>query len=148
MNKDDVLKSLEHTSERYIVVDTFNGESMNLAVFLEKPSERGWERAYVETLCNYMNLSGNAITKILTHLIRNKDGKNVVAKTNQMIATDVEVSITSVNKIMRRLIKEGFAVRLQVGGYFLTPHMIRYGSRTHGAILIRLWDEVNGGDND
>ncbi|MBT6129504.1 MAG: hypothetical protein HOH55_05325 [Candidatus Marinimicrobia bacterium] len=127
---------------RFKILDTSTGEILEANVFYEKSSEQGWERAYIQTLCDYLGVTGNATVKILTYLIKKKDSQNRIIGTHQMIADGAGSSLGSVDRIMKRLKDDGYIATVTKGVYMLTPYMLRYGARTQGAALLRVWDNL------
>lgn len=125
----------------YCVVDKSTGEEVDIAIFIKRASASGWERAYTKVLADYVGLSGNAVGKILAYLLRNKDHANMIYGTFQELADKNGVGRNTVSKVFKTLHEYSFIKRIRSGAYMLSPKMVRFGSNTKGAMLLRLWDE-------
>ena len=128
-------------SETYAVICRITGEEVPVQIFIEKASKEYWERAYAKTLAEYINVSGSNPNKVLAYLIKNKNVDNYILNTVRGIADELKISKTHVSDVFKVLKDKGFLKKMRNGCYFLSPEILRHGSKTRGAMLLRLWDE-------
>ena len=131
----------------YELRDVITGEVLDIAVFIQDATKNGWEKAYTDTLAQYIGITGDSPSKVLAYFISEKDGMNRIVNTVRGIAEDTETSIATVSKIVKLLQKNDLIKMARNGVYMLTPKMIRYGSTTSGAMLLRIWDDLSGRDD-
>ncbi len=129
-------------NQRYKLLDTQTGEFINVQVLLEKVGSNGWEIAYVKTLAEFMNIKGTSVTKVLSFLLKEKDGSNRIHGTQIEIAKDAKVSVPTVKTVFKALLEKGFLKRVRNGLYMITPKVMRNGNKQKGAMLLRLWDDI------
>jgi DNA-binding MarR family transcriptional regulator len=127
---------------RYKLIDTRTGEFIDVQVLLDKVERTDWEIAYVKTLAEYMNIRGTSVTKVLSYLLKTKDGGNRIHGTQEEIAADAGVSVPTVKTVFKALLEKGFIKRIRNGLYMVTPKVMRNGNKQRGAMLLRLWDDI------
>lgn len=126
----------------YAVIDKVTGEEIDVDIFVEKASNSYWEKAYAKTIAEYIGVTGTGQNKVLAYLIRAKDINNRIIGTVKVISEQAGVSSRTVAGILKLLQESGLVKKLQNGVYLLSPHVLKHGSKTRGAMLLRLWDEV------
>lgn len=126
----------------YMVIDKITGEEIDVAVFVEKASKNGWQKAYAKTLASYINIAGDKASAVLSYLIQEKDASNLVHGTQAEIANNAGASIAVTKRVMKKLIDKEMIKIVRSGCYMLTPKMIRIGNNYQGAMLLRLWDNI------
>ena len=125
----------------YTITDNLTGEIVNIQLFIERSSKDYWEKAFAKTLAEYIGLGGSSASRILAYLIKNKDSKNLVGGTVRSIAEDCKVSTSAVVKLFKVLQTKQFLRKVRSGTYMISPEMMRHGSKTQGAMLLRIWDQ-------
>ena len=126
----------------YMVVDRITGEEVDVAIFIEKASKSGWQKAYAKTLASYINIAGDKASAVLSYLIEEKDSSNLVHGTQAEIATNSGASIAVTKRVIKKLLEKDMIKIVRSGCYMLTPKMIRIGNNYQGAMLLRLWDSI------
>ena len=127
----------------YAVIDKVTGEEVDIQLFIERVTKDKWERAYAKTLADYIGIGGNASCKVLAYLISFKDSKNVINGTQEELANNMGVSKKTVNTVFGILKEKDMLKEIRSGCYFLSPKVICYGNRVHGAMLLRIWGEID-----
>ena len=126
----------------YSVINKVTGEEVNMKIFIEKVGSDKWEKVYAKTIAEYIGIGGNSSCKILAYLIESRDSKNLILGTQQEIADKLELSRSSVANVFSILKKRNMMKEVRNGCYFLSPAVISYGNRVHGAMLMRIWGEI------
>ena len=127
---------------RYGVIDLVTGEVMPVTILMDKTPQR-WNMAFAKTLADYLNLSGNPATAVLAHLLTVKDSGNRILATIRDISVATDVSTKTVNRLMTKLKAVGFIRQIKNGQYMLSPHIMRHGEKTRGAMVLRMWNAVD-----
>lgn len=126
----------------YMVIDRITGEEVPMDVFIEEASNGYWEKTYAKTLSDYIGVTGDACCKVLAHLVKQKSIYNMVNGTLLEIAKESGTHHKTVKNIFNILIEKGMLKKVRNGCYFLSPHILRHGGKTRGAIMIRAWHEI------
>jgi len=125
----------------YMVIDRVTGEEIDVAMFIQDCGENGWERAYANVMADYIGITGKSESKILAYFIRSRQKHdNYVIGTFTAIADKTGVSRSTVVRTMKKMLGGGFIKKKQNGVYMVSPHLIRYGSKTVGVIMMKLWN--------
>jgi len=96
---------------RYGIINLDTGEIEPIDVYVGKVDQ--WERVYAKTLVDMLNITGEAQTKIIAYMIKNKDYKNVVMGTVRSIAADTGCSTRTVQRTITTLMSNEYLVKLQ-----------------------------------
>ena len=131
----------------YTVIDNISGEEVDVTIFIDKAKASGWEKAYAGVLAEYIGIAGNSSAKVLGHLIKERDGRNIVIGTIRKTAEQLSISDNTVGNVFSLLMRKDFMKKIANGVYMLTPKMIRYGSTPRGAMLLRVWDDLSDRDD-
>lgn len=126
---------------RYQVVDRQTGEEVPIQIFIDQSQVDYWEKAYAKTIAEYLNIAGNAAAEVLAHFLKIKDSKNQIHGTHREISAKLNVAKATVSTVIKKLQKAHMLHMLRNGCYMLSPHVIRHGSRTQGAMVLRLWQQ-------
>lgn len=126
----------------YEVTDKVTGEVLDIQLFIERVNKDKWEKAYAKTLAEYIGIAGGAASKVLAHLISSRDSKNLILGTQAEISKELQISTKSVSTVFRILREKDMLKEIRSGCYFLSPKVIAYGNRVHGAMLLRIWGEL------
>ncbi len=136
------IKEAHFNPETYAVVDKISGEEIPIQIFIERANAEYWEKAYSKTIAEYIGVGGNAACRVLAYLLVTKTDKNLVHGTMREIAEKTKSQATAVNKVFKALYARDLMKKVRNGCYFVSPHILRYGSQTHGAMLLRLWGKI------
>jgi len=128
--------------DTYAVIDRITGEEIPIKLFIERVTKDKWEKAYAKTLAEYIGVAGDEAGKVLAYLIINRDSKNIIHGTYVELASEIGVSTRFLTTLFSKLRDKGLLKRVRNGSYFLNPDVICYGSKVHGAMLLRIWGEV------
>ena len=139
-SRTDVEKLLD--SSKYTVISHESGEAVEVDVFVKQTSGSYWERAYARVIADYINITGTNTSKVLAAILKKKDSNNLVVSTVREMAEDTGVSSVTVAKVFKRLQDEDLLKKVRNGKYLLSPDIMRHGSKTKGALLLRLWGDL------
>ena len=126
----------------YEVIDKVTGDVIDVQIFIERVTKDKWEKVYAKTLAEYIGIGGSASCKVLAYLISDRDSKNLILGTQQEIADNLEISKKSVSNVFKLLREMDMLKEIRSGCYFLSPKVISYGNKVHGAMLLRIWGEI------
>ena len=127
----------------YMLIDRVSGEELDVAIFVKEAGADYWEKVYAKVLAEYIGMSGSkASANILAYLIREKTPQNMVLGTVREIAVACDTTPKTVTALFNRLKQNDLLKMVRSGCYLITPKMIRYGSKTRGAMVLRLWGEL------
>jgi DNA-binding transcriptional ArsR family regulator len=101
-----------------------------------------WEKTSIRCLCNFMNITGNAQVKLLTHLLKIKDTNNIIIGSAEKLAKDIKISRATASNTIRLLRKKGFIRMVQRGVWMLHPDVSRFGSDHKAIVLINTWSKI------
>lgn len=132
--------------ERYSVIDNETGEFVNIQIFIEKHNSEYWERGYAKTIAEYMDIGGSAATTLLAYLMKTKTANNQIHGTVREISKKSGVATKTVSRVMGTLKEKQFLKMVRSGCYMLSPHIMRPGATRQGAMVLRLWREVDAPD--
>ena len=127
----------------YIVLDKVTGEEVDIKLFIERVNKDKWEKTYAKTLAEYIGIGGTASCKVLAYLIQFRDSKNLILGTQEGIAKELQISKKTVTTVFGVLYERQMLKEVRSGCYFLSPNVISYGNRVHGAMLLRIWGELD-----
>lgn len=126
----------------YMVIDRIAGEEVDVKIFVEQASIKGWQKAYAKILAAYINVAGDKSSQLLAYLIENKTSENLVHGTQDEIAAGSGVSVAVAKRVFKKLLDGKFLKKVRSGCYMITPRMMRVGSDYQGAVLFQLWDDI------
>jgi hypothetical protein len=129
--------------EDLLIINRKTGEEIPVEL-LVKRSEIGWERAYADNVADMYSLKGDAGARVISWILKNKDGKNRFRISHDEIAEELSISRASVSRTFNSLMKcsNPFIVKIRPTVYMLSPHVMRYGSASCGVALLTLWDQA------
>ena len=137
--KENYVMPTQFNPATYMVVDRISGEEIDIKIFIEQVGKDKWEKAFAKTVAEYIGAGGNAACRVLAYIIRNHNPQNLVLATYGEIAKDCECSQTTVGKVFKALYAKKLMHEIRGGCYFLSPNVMSYGKKSHGAMLLRLW---------
>jgi len=127
--------------DTYAVIDKITGEEVDVSIFIEEVKSGYWEKAYAKTLADYIKIGGTGSATVLAYLLRTKNSDNLVLATRDEMIKGSGASRGTVSKVIKALTEKGFLKLIRSGCYMISPKLIRHGSNTRGAMLLRLWSE-------
>jgi len=145
--KDEYKIPAQFNSVTYMVVDRVTGEEIDIRIFVEQVGKDKWEKAFAKTLSEYIGAGGNSVCSVLAYIIRNHNPQNLVLATYSEIAEECKCSPTTVGKFFKALYAKKLMHEVRGGCYFLSPNVMSYGKKSHGAMLLRLWDKETNNDD-
>ncbi len=128
--------------DEYGIINFKTGEVEPIEVFIGQSDK--WEKVFAKTLVDLLNMTGEAQTKIIAYLIKNKDYKNVVMATMKKISDETGSSTRTVQRTISTMIEQNFLIKLQNGAYLFSPHIMRSGKNTVGMAIVRTWEKKGG----
>ena len=129
--------------DTYEVTDKVTGEVVDIKLFISRVTKDKWEKSYAKTLAEYIGIGGTASCKVLAYLISNRTSKNLILGTQKEIAEELMISKKSVSTIFKILRERRMLKEVRSGCYFLSPKVIAYGNKVHGAMLLRVWGDID-----
>jgi len=128
--------------ETYMVIDRVTGEEVNVAMFIEKASTSGWQKAYAKTVSEYIKCGDGKSVDLLAYIIENKEYNNILNGTQRELAKKAGVSLDVVTRTMRALQKKKLIKLVRSGCYMVSPKIMMNGNKTVGSIMFRLWGDL------
>lgn len=128
--------------ETYMVIDRVTGEEVNVAMFIEKASASGWQKAYAKTVSEYIKCGDGKSVDLLAYIIENKEYNNILNGTQRELAKKAGVSLDVVTRTMRALQKKKLIKLVRSGCYMVSPKIMMNGNKNVGAIMFRLWGDL------
>lgn len=139
--KDNYRVPSQFNPATYMVVDRVTGEEVDIKIFIEQVGKDKWEKAFAKTVAEYIGAGGNSACYVLAYIIRNHNAQNLVLATYEEIARECKCSQTTVGKVFKALYAKKLMREIRGGCYFLSPKVMSYGKKGHGAMLLRLWSK-------
>jgi hypothetical protein len=136
------MKADHFNPATYMVLDRITGEEVDIAIFVEEASTFGWEKTYSKTLADFIGCAGDQPAKLLGHMIKEKDSKNVLHGTQREISEKAGVSLATVSRVFKILTAKHYLKMVRSGCYMISPKIIRVGRNTQGAMLLRIWGQI------
>ncbi len=128
--------------DTYMVIDRVTGEEVPVQIFIKDASAGYWEKAYAKTLAEYIGITGSSYNKVLAYLIKEKTASNIINGTVRSISTELGIAPASTAKLFKILQDREFLKKVRNGCYMLSPALLRHGSNTRGAMMLRLWGDA------
>jgi len=128
--------------DRYVVMERDTGNIVNVDVFLETVPSKYWEKAYAKVLAEYVGTAGNASANILAWVLKSKDANNLVHGSFSEIAELCGTTKPTVSGLFQKLYKKELLKKVRNGCYMVSPNILRHGSNTRGAMVLRLWQDT------
>ncbi len=129
--------------ETYMVVDRITGEELDVSIFIEKVSQSGWQKAYAKTLSEYIKCGDGKSVDLLSYMLEKKTSENIVNGTQRELAAKAKVSIGVVSRTLKALQEKEMVKLVRHGCYMLNPDILRNENNKQGAMVIRLWGELD-----
>lgn len=123
----------------YEVRDKVTGEILDVAFFVEKVRQSGWQKAYAKTLAEYIKCGDGQAVNFLAYMLEKKDPKNQILGTQRELSQKCGVSLSIVSKTIKSLERKGLIKKIRNGCYMLSPDVMRNGSDKVGTIMFRMW---------
>ncbi len=128
--------------ETYMVIDRVTGEEIKTDIFIEQVNKGGWQRAYAQTLSDYIKCGDGKSVEILSYILKNKDINNMIHGTQRELAEKSGVSLSVVSKTLKALQDKELVKAVRSGCYLVSPKVMRNGSQKAGVMIFRLWNEL------
>lgn len=126
--------------ETYAVIDRITGEEVPIQIFIEMSGREYWEKTYSKVLADYIGIGGNAACRILAFIIKEKNSSNLVLSTIREASKKSKADGKTVQRVFNALYEKKLMRKIRSGCYFVSPNLLRHGSKTQGAMLLRLWN--------
>ena len=136
------MKEKDLDWNKYALLNKETGEVLDMAVFVKRLEGKYWEKGYAKTLAEYIGLAGSSSANILAHMLKVKDSNNLVLGTVREIAKSSDTAPKTVSLLFKRLGEKNLLKKVRSGCYMLSPDLLRYGSNTKGAMMVRVWGDL------
>jgi len=128
---------------RYTIYDNFLGKEIDIYMFVDYAKQAGWEKAYAGMICKYIGVLETTASKVLIYLIAERDATNRIFGSQRDMAKACGVSLATISKVFIKLKAKGLIKEVAASHYIITPKMLRNGDNKKGAMMLRLWSEVD-----
>lgn len=92
-----------------------------------RKQNKGFQFSYLRVLGKYLSVAKSPSLKILFHIVAIKNSQNIVISTNGKISRDLDISVVTVNKVMKELQRQDLIRKISQGVYILDPDVMAYG---------------------
>jgi len=140
----NIMREDYFNPETYMIIDRITGEEVNIALFSEKASTAGWQKAYAKTVSEYIKCGDGKSVDLLAYIIENKEYNNILNGTQRELAKKAGVSLDVVTRTMRALQKKKLIKLVRSGCYMVSPKIMMNGNKSVGSIMFRLWGDLKG----
>jgi len=123
-----------------ILMNPDTGETWDIDVLMDDYTDK-WQKVIARELAKMLEIVGDEKTKVIAHLIKEKDYLNVVSATMKEIHEATGVSIKTVNTTIQIMKKHNFIVKVRNGKWRFSPFIMRHGKKGIGAAAITLYKE-------
>jgi len=108
----------------------------------EKEQKGYWQKSYAEVLASYLNIAGTSTTKVLAHIIKEKNSTNMIHGTVREIGELAGVSSVTVSRVFKVLVEADLLRKVRNGCYILNQNVIGPGDAARSIAVIQLWEEA------
>lgn len=126
----------------YMVIDRVTGEEVNVSIFIERASTKGWQKAYAKTLSDYIKCGDGKSVDLLAYILEKKESNNLLHGTQREIAKASKVSLAVVARTLKALTEKGLIKKVRSGCYMVSPKVMANGNKNVGAMIFRLWGDI------
>jgi biotin operon repressor len=127
-------------NERYSITDHETGEIMTISEYQAKTG-RKWEKANIHRLESmFRDGSRGEAARVVGFFLINKDVNNRVSYTQQEIAEELKITPQTVNKVIKRLEKNGYIKQLRHSLYLVDPDVTYYGDKFNRLKILDIWN--------
>lgn len=131
MLRDTMEQSVD---DRYEITDKVTGKKVDAehlvtAYYQSRQTEqkRGFEISYPYQLMRFLRAADAPQVKVLVYLLDQKTGQNLINETSRSVSTQLNMSKTTVHKVMKNLQAARVLIKIQQGTYLLSPDVLVYG---------------------
>ncbi len=134
------MNKIPFTHNRYMIINKVTGEEVPIQTFIKEAGIG--EKAHVKTLAEYIGITGTSYNKVLAYLIKEKTASNIINGTVRSISAELGIAPASTAKLFKIMQDREFLKKVRNGCYMLSPALLRHGSSTRGAMMLRLWGDA------
>jgi hypothetical protein len=131
------MKTRSQFEEKYCLVDKETGEVHAVEDKIEEyvglnasKQNKGFEITYPDMMCKYLNAAESPRTKVLSYLIKIKNGSNMISATQKEIIKNTGASSNTVAFVMKKLQDLDLIKRIGHGRYLMNPEVSVRGGGT------------------
>lgn len=125
------------------------GEVRHAAEIEKQTCDGGFEKVWLATLLNALDLIGGKKFKVAEYLLKKRNRtNNMVIATQRKIAEDLEVGSQVVNETIKVLQKANFIQRVQPGVYIVAPGAIWRGQHGSRQAMMVYFNEIAEEDKE
>lgn len=126
----------------YMVTDRVTGEELNVDIFIEKVSQKGWQKSYAKTLCEYIKCADGKAVDLLAYMLESKEYNNMIHGTYRELSTKSNVSVSVVARTFKILLDKKLIKKVRTGCHLLQPRILGNGNKKVGSMMLRLWGDL------
>lgn len=131
-----------NTPGRYSLIDTHTGEAIDVHILIEQVNKGRWQKAYAETIAEYIKCGGGKAVDFLAYIIENKDHENNLHGSQKELSEKSGVSLTIVSRTLVLLKNKNLIKQVRNGCYMVYPKLMANGNKLAGAVLLRHWGDL------
>jgi CRP-like cAMP-binding protein len=134
--------SKQKNSLEWQAVNKITGQVVELDA-LQILNGKYWEKVFVDELSLMIGLSlSGSGSDVLSHLLKVKNSDNEIHGTQREIAEKLNVSVPTVNKVMKRMEDHGFLRQIRSGCYLLNPKVMHFGNAGNQHAILKIWNKA------
>jgi predicted transcriptional regulator len=136
------------TKESVVRYETwYNSETGEVREFavVDKPysSDYNFHKLWLEDLAKVLDILGGSKFKVFSHILKIINPySNDVGFTHRELEEELNVSHTTINDVVKKLIKANFMKKVRIGTYKINPKMLVKGSHDKRVGLMLKYDEL------
>jgi hypothetical protein len=128
---------------RYKLIDTYNdNKAIDVHILIEQVNKGRWQKAYAETIAEYIKCGGGKAVEFLAYIIENKDSTNHLLGSQIELSENSGVSLSIVSRTLVLLKKKNLIKQVRNGCYMVYPKLMANGNKIAGAVMLRHWGEL------
>ena len=133
------IKELE-----FKLINTETGEEIAFDTIMSSDKPERWDKIYTKNLARMLDMIGDEKMRVISYLLRKKDGMNQVHATMREIAESTKVSTGTVNKVLKAMQAGDYIHKIRGGKWRLSPRLICGGKTSVAMATINYYDNVDG----
>lgn len=122
-----------------IIRNKRTGEEIKTVRFQRRSGDR-WDKVVARQLAAVLDINGSSSTRFISFLLVSKDEKNRIFGSYSSLAKNSKISLDTISRLMPKLKKVDFVIKVDTGIHMINPEIIRPGTRWQGAILFEMWN--------
>jgi hypothetical protein len=127
----------------FSLINLQTGEEIPLDTLMSSDKAERWDKVYTKNLARMLDMIGDEKMRVISYLLRKKDGLNQISATMREIAESTKVSTNTVNKVMKAMQAGDYIHKIRGGKWRLSPRLICGGKTSIAMATINYYDNVD-----